>query len=227
MEKNVNDNTLISDSKNNNLIMKNNEEKKTNIKSTTSKLNKHVQIEPKAKEPPKKLGILDFTITQTLGKGAFGKVVLGDHKGKSYAIKVIDKKFIEKYEKIHEVHTEKQILSGLNHRNIIKLHYTFQDSRSLYFVLDYCPNKDLAAFLKQNVVLSKDLAQFYTAEIVYALEYLRKNGISHRDLKPENIMLDNKMKIKLVSFFIILRLILPLLQKKVLYLIGKKTDSCL
>lgn len=169
-----------------------------------SKLTK-VSFDPKAnsnKDLPigkKKLSITDFKITQTLGKGAFGKVVLAEHKGKNYALKVLDKKFMEKYEKIHEVHTEKQILSLLNHRNIIKLHSTFQDSKSLYFVLDYCPNKDLAEFLKMNVVLSKELAQFYSAEIVCVMDYLRKNGISHRDLKPENIMLDEQMKIKVVS----------------------------
>ena len=148
---------------------------------------------------PKKLTISDFKLNQTLGRGAFAKVVHGEHKGKNFAIKVIDKKFIEKFEKIHEVHTEKQILSSMNHPNIIKLHFTFQDSKSLYFVLDYCANKDLSIFLKANVILSKELAQYYTAEIVYALEYLRKKGIAHRDLKPENIMLDEKMKIKIVS----------------------------
>lgn len=147
----------------------------------------------------KKLMITDFKILETLGRGAYAKVVLAEHKGKYYALKIIDKKFIEKYEKIHEVHTEKQILSNLNHRNIIKLHSTFQDNKSLYFVLDYCPNKDLSEFLRLNVILSQELAQYYSAEIVHALEYLRNNGISHRDLKPENIMLDEQMKIKIVN----------------------------
>jgi len=182
-----------------------NEKIKLNSKKTINNNN------PKGNKP--KLSITDFNVSQTLGRGAYAKVVLGEHKGKSYAVKVIDKKFIEKYEKIHEVHTEKQILSSINHPNIIKLHFTFQDSKNLYFVLDYCSNKDFSDFLKTNVILSKELAQYYTAEIVYALEYLRQNGISHRDLKPENIMLDEKMKIKIVSFLSYLIIYLNLNKK--------------
>lgn len=36
----------------------------------------------------------------------------------------------------------------ISHPNIITLHSTFQDPRKLYFILDYCPNKDLSEFLK-------------------------------------------------------------------------------
>ena len=35
-----------------------------------------------------------------------------------------------------------------------------------------------------------DIARFYIAEIVLALEYLRKKNIVHRDLKPKNILVD-------------------------------------
>jgi len=36
----------------------------------------------------------------------------------------------------------------INHPNIISLHSTFQDPKKLYFILDYCPNRDLADFLR-------------------------------------------------------------------------------
>jgi serine/threonine protein kinase len=216
------------------------EQQECNVDKEKIKLNKKPSLNKnnlKGNKP--KLSITDFSVSQTLGRGAYAKVVLGEHKGKSYAIKVIDKKFIEKYEKIHEVHTEKQILSSISHPNIIKMHFTFQDSKNLYFVLDYCSNKDFSDFLKKRVILSKELAQYYTAEIVYVLDYLRKNGISHRDLKPENIMLDEKMKIKIVSFlsFLVLyfylklkninRSILQLQQKKGIFLTVKKTNLLL
>ena len=179
------------------------EQQENNVEKEKIKLNKKPALNKNNSKGNKpKLSITDFNVSQTLGRGAYAKVVKGDHKGKSYAIKVIDKKFIEKYEKIHEVHTEKQILSSISHPNIIKMHFTFQDSKNLYFVLDYCSNKDFSDFLKTRVILSKELAQYYTAEIVYVLDYLRKNGISHRDLKPENIMLDEKMKIKIVSIIL-------------------------
>ena len=43
-----------------------------------------------------------------------------------------------------------------------------------------------------------ELAKFYTAELVSALEFLHGLGICHRDLKPENILLDSKYHVKIV-----------------------------
>eukprot|EP00697_Spironema_sp_BW2_P007183 gnl/Spiro4/21406_TR10470_c0_g1_i1.p2 gnl/Spiro4/21406_TR10470_c0_g1~~gnl/Spiro4/21406_TR10470_c0_g1_i1.p2 ORF type:complete len:256 (+),score=54.29 gnl/Spiro4/21406_TR10470_c0_g1_i1:538-1305(+) len=43
-------------------------------------------------------------------------------------------------------------------------------------------------------------AQFYTAEILSALEYLHSQGIVHRDLKPENLLLSGDGHIKLTDF---------------------------
>jgi 3-phosphoinositide dependent protein kinase-1 len=50
--------------------------------------------------------------------------------------------------------------------------------------------------------LKFETAQFYTAQIVNALEYLHSMGIAHRDLKPENIMVDKNFYLKIVKHFI-------------------------
>jgi 3-phosphoinositide dependent protein kinase-1 len=42
--------------------------------------------------------------------------------------------------------------------------------------------------------------QFYSAEIILALEYLHGCGVIHRDLKPENILLDKEGHIKITDF---------------------------
>ena len=45
-----------------------------------------------------------------------------------------------------------------------------------------------------------DLARFYLAEVLVAIEQLHKNNIIYRDLKPENILLDQEGHIKLIDF---------------------------
>ena len=42
--------------------------------------------------------------------------------------------------------------------------------------------------------------QFYSAEIILALEYMHSRGIIHRDLKPENILLGENMHIQIADF---------------------------
>jgi serine/threonine protein kinase len=46
-----------------------------------------------------------------------------------------------------------------------------------------------------------DLAKFYAAEIVSALEFMHEKKIAHRDLKPENILLTASMHCKIVRLY--------------------------
>lgn len=48
--------------------------------------------------------------------------------------------------------------------------------------------------------LPLSIVQFYAAELVNALEYMKGKGVAHRNLKPENILLDSKYHIKLCDF---------------------------
>jgi serine/threonine protein kinase len=106
---------------------------------------------------------------------------------------------MNKLNKSHEALIERSILSDCNHPNIIKLLSTFHDKEKLYYVLEYCPNRDLSSFLRSQGILSFEMGRFYAAEIVNALEYLQNKNIAHRDLKPENMVLDSNMHIKIVK----------------------------
>ena len=66
--------------------------------------------------------------------------------------------------------------------------------------LDYCPGKDLALHIANYGVFSQEVAKFYIAELILAIEYLHSHDIIYRDLKPENILLDEQGHIKLADF---------------------------
>lgn len=59
---------------------------------------------------------------------------------------------------------------------------------------------DFAHILQDYGCLEDEVAKFYIAEIVLALEYLHSLGIIHRDLKPDNLLLDHQGHIKLTDF---------------------------
>lgn len=54
--------------------------------------------------------------------------------------------------------------------------------------------------LKQVKTLPADLARFYAAEIVSALQFMHEKKIAHRDLKPDNVLLNAQFHVKLTDF---------------------------
>lgn len=146
-----------------------------------------------------------FELLGNLGQGAFGEVLLVrkiDNK-QEYALKVVNKAFLNKERKQYQVYMEKAALVSLNHVGLIKLNFSFQDTGSLYFGLDYVDGGDFAQYIKLNFKnIQKDnyIIKFYMAEIILTLEYIHSKGIAHRDLKPENIMLTSKGHIKIIDF---------------------------
>jgi serine/threonine protein kinase len=66
--------------------------------------------------------------------------------------------------------------------------------------MDYCPGGELSGHLQAADRFAEEVAQFYAAELVLALEHLHRHGIIYRDLKPENILLTAQGHLKLVDF---------------------------
>ncbi|KAK9708034.1 serine/threonine protein kinase [Basidiobolus ranarum] len=144
----------------------------------------------------------DFSFGRVLGEGSYSTVysAIEYTSGREFAVKVLDKRHIIKEKKVKYVTIEKSTLSKLHHPFIVRLHFTFQDNSSLYYVLDYAQNGELLSYIRKLGSFDENCTRFYVAEIITAMEYIHSQGIIHRDLKPENILLDNKMHIKLTDF---------------------------
>ncbi|XP_048451448.1 serine/threonine-protein kinase Sgk3 isoform X2 [Rhincodon typus] len=137
----------------------------------------------------------DFTFLKLIGKGSFGKVLLAKHKtdGKFYAIKVLHKKVILKKKEQRHIMAERNVLlKNVKHPFLVGLHYSFQTTDKLYFVLDFINGGELFFHLQRERCFSEDRARFYAAEMASALGYLHSLNIVYRDLKPENILLDSQ-----------------------------------
>ncbi|KAK3909195.1 Serine/threonine-protein kinase Sgk3 [Frankliniella fusca] len=82
----------------------------------------------------------DFEFLRVIGKGSYGKVLLARHcsEGKYYAIKILSKRLILRKNEVRHVMAERDILlKNVHHPFLVGLHYSFQTSDKLYFVLDY------------------------------------------------------------------------------------------
>mmetsp|Transcript_29755 Transcript_29755/g.48043 ORF Transcript_29755/g.48043 Transcript_29755/m.48043 type:complete len:313 (-) Transcript_29755:447-1385(-) len=145
----------------------------------------------------------DFEFGQQLGEGSYGHVVKAKCRssGEEYAVKIMDKRYIIKENKVVQVKREKTVLALLyGHPNIIKLFATFQDANSLYLVLELVAGGEMLQMIKQLEMSSESIARFYAAEILNAIEFMHFRDVVHRDLKPENMLLSAAGHLKVIDF---------------------------
>ena len=150
-----------------------------------------------------KKGVKDFHFGRTLGEGSYSTVLAATDRQtlKEYAIKVLDKRHIIKEKKVKYVNIEKDTLNRLtDHPGVVRLYYTFQDERSLYFVLDVASGGELLGVLKKMTTFDEECTRFYGAQILDTVDYMHTRGVIHRDLKPENVLLDEQMHVKITDF---------------------------
>lgn len=143
-----------------------------------------------------------FSKIKTLGMGAFGEVALVRKIDANalYAMKILRKADVIRRNQVAHVKAERDILAEADNEWVVKLYYSFQDSDNLYFVMEYVPGGDLMALLIKQGIFSEELGQFYTAELVLAVESVHKMGFIHRDIKPDNVLIDRNGHIKLTDF---------------------------
>ena len=149
-----------------------------------------------------KVTLNDFKILKTLGKGAFGKVLLvhNEELNKYFAMKILKKDFIKKNKQIAHTKVERKILEKIDYPFIAQLFYAFQNKEKLYMITEYMPGGEMFYHLHKEQYFKESKAKFYICEIILAIEHLHKNNIIYRDLKPENILLDENGHIKLTDF---------------------------
>ena len=147
-----------------------------------------------------------YEVIKKIGEGSYGKIYKAKHKisNEIRAMKQIEKKKI-----INMIAFKKEIeiLSYLDHPNIIKLFEVYEDSKYFYLINEICNggellNKILKRKKENNPIKEKEAANIFR-QLIYSISYLHNMNIVHRDLKPENILFINEdinSEIKVIDF---------------------------
>nr|CAG4716733.1 unnamed protein product [Naegleria fowleri] len=144
----------------------------------------------------------DFEIGKPLGNGKFGRVYLAREKKSKYivALKLLDKKQLEKEKVAHQLRREIEIQSHLRHKNILRLFGFFHDKDRVYLILEYAPGGEMYNYLQKCRRFSEEQTSKFMYQMARALKYCASKHVIHRDIKPENLLLDANGEIKIADF---------------------------
>ncbi|XP_055586188.1 serine-rich adhesin for platelets isoform X4 [Uranotaenia lowii] len=143
-----------------------------------------------------------FDIIKKLGQGTYGKVQLGINKetGQEVAIKTIKKSKIETEADLIRIRREVQIMSSVQHPNIIHIYEVFENREKMVLVMEFAAGGELYDYLSERKVLAEEEARRIFRQVSTAIYYCHKHKICHRDLKLENILLDEHGNAKIADF---------------------------
>ena len=141
--------------------------------------------------------------TEVLGQGAFGKVFKTYNKHNNelkVAVKVLSKSKLKDH--LETIKTEVEVLTRLDHPNIVKYYETYIDERYIYLVMEYIGGGELFDKIAttDNQTFTEEDSRLYLRKLLSACNHMHAQGVVHRDIKPENIMMTEEGELKLIDF---------------------------
>ena len=112
--------------------------------------------EKKIKLDSKKI-IDEYLIKETIGKGTFSTVKLGEHikTKQKVAIKILNKDKIKAKEDSIRIRREIKILQMMNHPNIIKTYKVTENAKNYYIIMEYCNGGELFNYIVEKAFSGK------------------------------------------------------------------------
>ena len=147
------------------------------------------------------LDINNYRMKKEIGEGNFGKVKLAEFipTGEEFAIKILNKEKIKK--KMKNVNLrENEIITKLNHINIVFVFNIIDTPENYYIIMEYCKLGELFDYIVKKKRLSEEEASVFFYQLINGVDYMHSKGIAHRDLKPENLLLTEDKILKIIDF---------------------------
>lgn len=129
---------------------------------------------------------------ELIGRGGMAEVYRSTHPTlhKPVAIKILPEHLAMEEDFRKRFTREAQIVSKLEHPNIVRLFDSGENNGKHYMVMEYLTGKDLSEFIRANGKLTLSQALPLIKQIASALDYAHTQGLVHRDIKPSNVLLD-------------------------------------
>ena len=148
-------------------------------------------------------GIEYYKVESLIGKGAFAKVLLCEHKltGKKVAIKAIPKASLQNSRSQKKVVQEVYIMKRVRSKFVIKILEVFESEKNFLIVMEYAGGGDLLHYVRDKKQLREEECKRIFKQILMGAASIHNSGVLHRDFKMDNILLDSSYStVKICDF---------------------------
>lgn len=146
----------------------------------------------------------NFSSSLMMGEGGFGTVYKAElSDGQVVAIKRARKEYFESLRT--EFRSEVELLSKIDHRNLVKLLGYVEKGNERLIITEYVPNGTLREHLDglKGKILDFNQRLEISIDVAHGLTYLHlyaEKQIIHRDVKSSNILLTESLRAKVADF---------------------------
>ena len=154
-------------------------------------------------DPPGTRRVGPYVLHEKIGQGGMGRVYRAVRSDEAYrrqvALKIVNRGMNTEFI-LRRFRNERQILAGLDHPNIARLHDGGTTGDGLpYFAMEYIEGKDLLAWCDAHRLSITSRLNLFL-DVCGAVAYAHRNLVVHRDLKPGNIFVTAEGVPKLLDF---------------------------
>lgn len=164
-----------------------------------SQLDKRVEPVPVAAATPQGR----YESQELLAVGGHGELYRGHDRvtGQTIVIKRVRPELLSGHpEYVARFRREGQLLSELNHPNIVSMLAFYEQDGQHHIVMEYVPGGSLRHLLERQPHLPLQQALTIALELADALSRAHHLNIIHRDIKPENVLLAHDGSPRLTDF---------------------------
>ncbi|HUL92626.1 MAG TPA: protein kinase [Burkholderiales bacterium] len=154
----------------------------------------------------KLLSVHGYRVLSKIGRGGSSVVYLAERESdqQQVVLKILDAKAGLDEILLQRFVQEFDIISSIDHPNVVKIYDRGFSDRHAYIAMEYFPNGSLVEVIRQG--LSARQALSLLAQAASALREVHNRGVIHRDIKPGNLMSRGDGSIVLADFGIAKRL---------------------
>lgn len=142
-----------------------------------------------------------YRLLDRIGTGGMSSVFLAEHPlmKRKVAIKVLPRSSAEKDSRVKRFLKEAELVSSLDHPNVVKAYHFDAEHDRYYLVMEYIDGINLQQKVDREGPLRFDLAADYIAQSAKGLAYAHSAGLIHRDVKPANLLVDREGIVKVLD----------------------------